>query len=161
MNSWQVRCRMMLVKARPAADDEDLLVVLLELFDQRQEVAVAADDDVGVDVGVRERHLERIESEVDVRAVLVAARREVALDEPDGVLGQRAAVLAGPRPVGIRDLGDDLAAFLERLENGVDVEMFPEGGLDADLDVVEIDEDGKIQAILMSQTGRSFSWFLT
>ena len=42
-----------------------------------------------------------------------------------------------------------------------DVEMFAEGGLDADLDVVEIDEDSKVHAILMSQTGRSFSWFLT
>ena len=69
-----------------AADDEDLLVVLLQLLDERQEVAVAADDDVGVDVGVGERHLERVEREVDVRAVLVAAGREVALHEADGVL---------------------------------------------------------------------------
>ena len=71
-----------------AADDEDLLVVLLELLDEREEVAVAADDDVGVDVLVREHHLERIERQVDVGAVLVAAGREVALHEPDGVLRQ-------------------------------------------------------------------------
>ena len=71
---------------RAAADDEHLLVVLLELLDQREEVAVAADDDVGVDVRVRERHLERIERQVDVGAVLVAAGRQVALHQADGVL---------------------------------------------------------------------------
>ena len=100
-------------RERAAADDEHLLVVLLQFLDQRQEIAVAADDDVGIDVRVRERHLERVEREVDVGAVLVAARREVALHEADGVLGERAAVLAGARPVGVGDLGDDLAALLD------------------------------------------------
>ncbi len=138
-------------RERAAADDEHLLVVLLELFDERQEIAVAADDDVGVDVRVGERHLERVEREVDVGAVLVAARREVALHQPDGVLGERAAVLAGARPVGVGDLGDDLAALLERFEDGADVEMFAEGGLDADLDVVEVDENGDVDAFLWGQ----------
>ena len=77
--------------------------------------------------------------------------RQVALDEPDGVLGQRAAVLAGARPVGVGDLGDDLAALLERVEDDADVEMLAEGGLDADLDVVEVDENGDVQAILVRQ----------
>ena len=76
-------------RERAAADDEHLLVVLLQLLDERQEVAVAADDDVGVDVRMRERHLERVEREVDVGAVLVAARRQVALHEADGVLRER------------------------------------------------------------------------
>ena len=138
-------------RERAAADDEHLLVVLLELLDERQEVAVAADDDVGVDVRVRERHLERVEREVDVGAVLVAAGREVALHEADGVLRERAAVLAGARPVGVGDLGDDLAALLDGVEDGADVEMLAEGGLDADLDVVEVDEDGDVQAVLMRQ----------
>ena len=135
-----------------AADDEHLLVVLLQLLDERQEVAVAADDDVGVDVRVGERHLERVEREVDVGAVLVAARGQVALDEADGVLGERAAVFAGAGPVGVGDLGDDLAALLERFEDDADVEMFAEGGLDADLDVVEIDEDRDVDAFLVGQT---------
>ena len=76
-------------RERAAADDEHLLVVLLELLDERQEIAVAADDDVGVDVLVGERHLERVEREVDVGAVLVAAGREVALHQADGVLRER------------------------------------------------------------------------
>ena len=138
-------------RERAAADDEHLLVVLLQLLDERDEVAVAADDDVGVDVRVRERHLERVEREVDVGAVLVAAGRQVALHEADGVLRQRAAVLAGARPVGIGDLGDDLAALLERFEDGADVEMLAERGLDADFDVVEVDEDGDVETVLMGQ----------
>ena len=139
-------------RERAAADDEHLLVVLLQLFDERQEVAVAADDDVGVDVRVRERHLQRVERQVDVGAVLVAARREVALHEPDGVLRQCAAVFAGARPVGVGDLGDDLAALLERLEDDADVEVLAEGVLDADLDVVEVDENRDVDAFLLGKT---------
>jgi len=98
-----------------------------------------------------ERHLERVEREVDVGAVLVAAGREIALHQPDRVLRQRAAVFAGARPVGVGDLGDNLAAFLEGLENGADVEMFAERALDTDFDVVEIDEDGNVGPFGMRQ----------
>ena len=133
-------------RERAAADDEDLLVVLLQLLDQRDEVAVAADDDVGVDVGVRERHLERVEREIDVGPVLVAARREVALNQLGGVLRQRAAVVAGARPVAVGDLRYDLAALLQRFEHDADVELCSECALDADLDVVEIDENCHLQS---------------
>ena len=139
-------------RERASADDEDLLVVLLELFHEGEKVAVAADDHVGVDVRMRERHLEGVERQIDVRAVLVAAGRQVALHEADGMLRQRAAVLAGARPVGVGDLRDDLAALLDRVENGPDVELLAQGGLDADLDVVEVDEDGDVEAVLMRQT---------
>ena len=145
---------------RASADDKDLLVVLLELFDQRQKVAVAADDDVRVDVLMRERHLERVEREVDVGAVLVAARRQVALDQADGVLRERAAVLAGARPVGIGNLRDDLAALLDGLENGANVELLAEGGSDADFDVVEVDENGDVQAFLLRWQIKSFQTLL-
>ena len=127
-------------RERAAADDEDLLVVLLQLLDERDEVAVAADDDVGVDVRVGEGHLQRVEREVDVGAVLVAAGREVALDQLGRVLGQRPAVVAGARPVAVGDLRDDVAALLERFEHDADVELRVECAFDADLDVVEIDE---------------------
>src|SRR5262249_10838960 len=89
---------------------------------------------------------------VDVGAVLVAARREVALHEPDGVLRERSAVLAGARPVGVGDLGHHLAAFLDGVQNGADVELLVERGLDADLDVVEVDEYGDVETILMGQS---------
>ena len=140
-------------RERAAADDKHLLVVLFQLFDQREEVAVAADDHVGVDVRMRERHLQRVEREVDIGAVLVAAGRQIALHQADGVLCERAAVLAGARPVGVGDLGDHFAAFLDGVEDGADVEVFAERALDADLDIVEVDEDGNVQTILLWQTG--------
>ena len=62
-----------------------------------------------------------------------------------------AAVLAGARPVAVGDLGDDLAALLERFEDDADVEMLAERVLDADLDVVEVDEDGDVETVLMGQ----------
>ena len=105
------------------------------------EVAVAADDDVGVDVRVRERHLERVEREIDVRAVLVAARGEIALNQLRRVLRQRAAVVACSCPVAVGGLGNDVAALFERLQDDADVELRVQRALDADLDVVEIDED--------------------
>ena len=134
-----------------SADDEDFLVVLLQLLDERQEIAVAAHDDVRVDVRVSKGHLQRIEREVDVGAVLVAARRQVALNQPDGVLRQRPAVLSGARPIRIRDFGDDLAALFDGFENRADVEVLVQRALDADLDVVEVDENCNVEAILLGQ----------
>src|SRR3954469_18817888 len=131
---------------RAAADHENLLVVLFQFLDQRDEIAVAADDHVGVDVRVRERHLQRIERQVDVGAVLVAAGRQVALHQLGGVLRQRAAVVPGARPVAVGSLGDDIAALLQRFEDDADVELGIESVLDTDLDVVEIDEDGNLEA---------------
>ena len=63
-----------------------------------------------------------------------------------------AAVFAGARPVGVGDLGDDLAALLERFEDDADVEVLAEGGLDADFDVVEVDEYRDVETFLMRQT---------
>ena len=57
-----------------AADNENPLVVLLQFVDQRNEVTVAADDGEGVDVVMGKGHLECIEGQVDVGAILVAAR---------------------------------------------------------------------------------------
>ena len=62
------------------------------------------------------------------------------------------AVVAGARPVGVGDLGDDLAALLDGVEDGADVELLAEGGLDADFDVVEVDEYCDVQTILSGQT---------
>ena len=137
---------------RAPADDEYFLVVLLQLLDQREKIAVAAHDDVRVDVRVGEGHFKSVEGEVDVRAVLVAARRQVALDEADGVLGERPAVLARPGPVGVGDLGDHLAAFFEGFENDADIEVLAERGLDADLNVVEVDEYRDVVSFLGQNT---------
>ena len=68
------------------------------------------------------------------------------------MLRQRPAVFAGARPVGVGDLGDDLAALLDGVEDDADVELLAEGGLDADFDVVEVDEYCDVQTILSRQT---------
>ena len=73
--------------------------------------------------------------------------RHVALHHADGVLREEAAVVAGALPVAVGDLGDDLAALLDGLEDEADVELAADGGLDADLDVVEVDEDGDAVAV--------------
>jgi hypothetical protein len=97
---------------------------------------------------VRERHFEGVEGEVDVGAVLVAARRHDALHHAHRVLRHRAAVLTGSLPVAVGHLGDDFAAFLDRFEDGADIELEVKGGLDADLDVVEIDEHCDLQSCI-------------
>ena len=72
--------------------------------------------------------------------------REVALHQLGRVLGQRTAVVAGARPVAVGDLRNDVAALLERFEHDADVELRAESALDADLDVVEIDEYRNLQS---------------
>ena len=132
-------------RERAAAHHEDALVILLELVDQRDKIAVAADNRVRVDVIVSEGHLERIECQVDVGAVLVAARRRVALNHLHGVLAERACSGFLPSPVRVSKLCDNFAAFLERIEHGRDVKLAVQCALHADLDIVEIDEDGDLQ----------------
>ncbi len=130
---------------RAPADDENAFVVLLQLVDQRDEIAIAADDGECVDVIVRERHFQGVQREVDIGAVLVAARRRISLHHLHGVLGKRArgGFLASPIRVG--ELGDDFAALLERVEHGGHVELTVQRGLDADFDVVEVDEHRDLQ----------------
>ena len=47
-----------------AADDEHGLAVFLEFVDQRNEVAIAADDGEGVDMRMREGHLQSVDDQV-------------------------------------------------------------------------------------------------
>ncbi len=56
------------------AHHENRLVVLFQLVHQRDEVAVAADDRECINVIVRKGHLQRVQRQVDIRAVFVAAR---------------------------------------------------------------------------------------
>ena len=132
-------------RERAAADHEDALVILLEFVDQRDKIAVAADDGVSVDVVVSEGHLECIEGQVNVGAILVAARRRVTLNHLHGVLAERACSGFLPAPVRVSKLSDDFAAFLECIEHCRDVKFAVQGALHADLDIVEIDEDRDLQ----------------
>ena len=61
---------------------------------------------------VSEGHLEGIESQVDVGAILIAARRGVALHHLHGVLGKSASGGFLPAPIRVSELSDDFSAFL-------------------------------------------------
>ena len=130
---------------RLAADHEHGLVVLLQLVDQRDEIAVAADDRERVDVVVRERHFQRVERQIDIGAVLIAPRRRIALHHLHGVLGELPRRILQPSPVRVSDLGDDLAAFLQGFEHDRHIELALQCRFDADLDVVEVDKDRDLE----------------
>ncbi len=74
MNSSQLsRSRSEVESCHPQADD--VLAVLLELGDQRREVAVAGDDDEGVDVVLRVGQVHRVDAQADVGRVLAGLPR--------------------------------------------------------------------------------------
>jgi hypothetical protein len=71
-----------------AAHHEHRLVVLLQLIHQRNKVAVAAHNAECINVIVREGQFQRVESKIDVGAVLIAAGRRVALHHLHGIFGE-------------------------------------------------------------------------
>jgi hypothetical protein len=86
--------------------------------------------------------------QIDVSAVLIAARRGVTLHHLHGVLGElaREGVLAAP--VGVSDLGDNLAALFQSVEHRGHIELALQRGFDADLDVIEVDEYGDFEFLV-------------
>ena len=131
-----------------AAHHVNGLAVFLELVDQRDEVAIAADDGKRIHMGVREGHFQGVEREVDIRAVLVTAGRRHTLHHLHGVFGHlpRGAFLASP--VGVGELGDQVSAFFQCVQREGHVKLTAQGGLEPDLDVVVIDEHRDIYFIL-------------
>src|SRR5262249_13193801 len=124
------------------ANYQDFLVVLLEFFNERDEIAIPSDDHESIDVIPRKCHLERVQSEIDVGAVLIASRRQIALYHLNRVLSHASAVFAGAFPIPIRDFCNDLAAFLDGFKDGPDIKMAIQGAFDPDLDVVKVDKYG-------------------
>ena len=96
---------------RTAADPK-ISAVLLQLLDEPDEVAVSVDDGKGVDVLMRKRHLQCVEGEVDVGAVLVSARRRDTLYHVYGVLRHLPLGAFLTAPIRVSELGHDVAAFL-------------------------------------------------
>ena len=133
---------------RLAAHHEHGLVVLLQFVDQRDEVAVAADDGERVDVIVREGQFQGIERQVDVRAVLVAPRRRIALHHLHRVFGKLARRIFQLSPVCVSDFGDNLAAFLQGFQHDGNVEFALKRRFHADFDVVEVDKDRDLQVLV-------------
>src|SRR5262249_37715269 len=110
-------------------------------------VAIAADDNERIDVISRERHFQGVQRQVDVCAVLVAARSQIALDHLDSMLRHAAAVVSSAFPVAVCDFCNDFGALLDRFKNRSDIKVPVQRALDADFDVVEVDEYRDFQTI--------------
>ena len=115
-------------------------------------ITIAADDDKRVDMIPGECHLERIEREIDIGSIFVAARRQVPLHHLNRVLRHAPAVFTRALPIAISDFRHDLAALLDGFKNRTDVEVSTESTFDSDFNVVEVHEHGDVQTILVRQT---------
>src|SRR5450755_3305062 len=99
-------------------------------------------------MGMGEGHFERVQGEIDVASVFVAARRRQTLHHLYRVFGHGAGGAFLAAPVGISELGDQVAALLERIQWERYIEFPPERGFYADLDIVVIDEYGDVKFFL-------------
>ena len=88
-----------------------------------------------------EGHLERVESQVDVRPILVTAGCNVPLHHVHRMLRHLAAVVTGAGPVTVGSLADHFAPFFERFKDDGDVEFLSECILDPNLNIVKVDKD--------------------
>jgi hypothetical protein len=82
------------------ADAEGVAAIFAQLGHQRAKVAVAGEDDKGVDLGALDRHLQRIERHADVGAILAGADAE-NLNQIDGIIHQVFAIARKAAPVAV------------------------------------------------------------
>ncbi len=129
--------------AHAAADDP--LVVLLELRDQRREVAVAGEEREGVDVGLGVAQVERVHDHADVGAVLAAHLGLRDVDHLEAVHVEFLHELPVARPVAVGALGDDASLLEQPLQDELDVEPAALQVLGAEREVLEVDEHGERQ----------------
>ena len=94
----------------------------------------------------RKSHFQRVESQVDVGAVLIAARRHVALHHMHRVLRHLAAVLAGSGPIAVGDLSHNFAPLFQRFQYQGDIKFFSQRIFNANLDVVKIDKNCQLHS---------------
>jgi len=132
------------------------LAIFLQLVHQRDKIAVAADNRERIHMRVRERHFQRVQRQVNVGAVLISARRWDPLHHLDGVFGHLAGGSVLPPPIRVSELGDDIAALLQRIQRQRHIEFAPQRRLESDLDVVVIDKHRDVQFVLHVILGRDF-----
>ena len=97
------------------------LVKLAQLRNERREVRVAREDREGVDVVLRQAHLDRIDGQTDVGRVLARVGAVRDLDELDAQLVQGRHRVIEALPVTVGALGDDAPLVDETLEDTLDV----------------------------------------
>ena len=75
---------------------------------------------------MRESHFQRVESEVDIRSVLVAARGVHTLHHLHSVFGHLTGGTVLAAPVRVSEFGNNVAAFLQRVQRVGNVEFAPQ-----------------------------------
>src|SRR5579863_8035629 len=131
------------------ADADDVLVVFLELRDQRREIAVAGKDHEGVEMLLGVGHVHGVDHHLDVGAVLARIELLRDVDELDRRFMERPLVVAVALPVGVGLLDDDLALLEQPLEDQTDVELADLRVADAQGDVLEITEHRDLALLLL------------
>src|SRR6202166_4956525 len=131
------------------ADADDVLVVLLELGDQRREVAVAREDHESVQVLLGVGQVHGVDDHLDVGAVLARVELLRDVDELDRRLVERALVVAVALPVGVGLLDDDLALLEQPLEDQADVELADLRVPHAEGDVLEVAEHRDLPLLVL------------
>ncbi len=131
------------------AHADHALVELAQLADEGREVAVAGDDDEGVDVLAAVGELHGVDRHLDVRAVLRALAGGRHLDQPEPGVHQLVAGVAVPAPVRVGALHDHAALLGQTVQYKVDVEVGSSLGAGAG-HVLEIDQHGK-RALALGQ----------
>ena len=131
------------------ADADDALVELAQLAHERREVAVAGDDDEGVDVLAAVGELHGVDRHLDVGAVLGALARGGHLDEPEARVHQLVAGVAVPAPVRVGALHDHAALLGQAVQHQVDIEVGSSLGPGSG-HVLEVDQHGE-RALALGQ----------
>ena len=110
---------------RLPAYHENRLAIFLQLIDKRNKIAISADDGERIHVIVGEGHLQRVESEIDVRSILISAGRRQPLYHLNGVFRHLPGCAFLAAPVCVSELGYDIAALLECVKRERYVELAP------------------------------------
>ncbi len=99
-----------------------MFAILLQFGDERRKVAVAGDDDKGVDVLLGVAEVQGVDAEPDVRRVLSADRALGDLDQLDGRLMEGPLVFGKIGPIRIGLFHDDLSLFDQSLQDLLNLE---------------------------------------
>ena len=98
-----------------SANNVDGFAVFLQFVYQGDKVAIAADDGKGVDMGMGKSHLQGVERQVDVSAILVTARAGKTLDHLDRVFRHLSCCAFLSAPVCVGEFCNNIAPLFQRV----------------------------------------------
>ena len=99
-------------------------------------------------MAVGECHLQSVQRQVNIGAVLIAARGRNPLHHLDGALGHLAGGAFLAAPIRVSEFGDNVAPFLQSVQRKRYIKLAPKRRLHADLNIVVIDKNRYVQFLL-------------